>query len=63
MNPTIAFFILYIVHGFVGHIPYPDYYYSGPVEDLKEACTGYWYAAIFGGGISHGAKTKTTPIL
>ena len=41
MKPTVAFLILYLVHGFVGHIPYPDYYYPDPVEDLKKACRDY----------------------
>jgi hypothetical protein len=50
MTPEIAFALLYILHGFFGHIPYPDYYYTGPVEHLQHTwCKSYWVAAVLEG--------------
>jgi len=63
MKPTIAFVILYLVHVFVGHIPYPDYYYPGPVDDLKKACRDYWYATIFEGYKPPGEDEDDTDLI
>jgi hypothetical protein len=47
MPSWLTFAILYIVHG--TQVPYPDYYYAGPINELREACRGYWPAVVLHG--------------